>query len=163
MSRTSRTLRSSQRRTRHHVVAIMVPNMSPLEISVASELFGIEHVVPGRPWYRFSVCTPEPGLVPLVGGLTLDVPHGLELTRRADTIVIPGWGHRLQPPNPEVSAALRAGEARGARLVALCVGAFALAGAGVLAGRRATTHWDAADDFRRAFPLVDLDPNVLYV
>ena len=137
--------------------------MNPLEISVAAEFLGIEPAEPGGLWYRFTICTPEPGLVALEGGLTLHVEKGLDVIRRANTVLIPGWCDGHTAPSPEVLAALRAAHARGARMVSFCMGAFALAAAGVLDGRRATTHWDAAADFGRRFPSVDLDPDVLYV
>ena len=144
-------------------MAIVVPGMSPLEISVATEIFGLEPPAPAPRWYRFTICTPEPGLVPLDGGFTMHVEQSLDVARRADTVVIPGWCGRNTPPSAEVTAALQAADARGARLVSFCTGAFALAGAGVLEGRRATTHWEAGADFARRFPTIDLDPDVLYI
>ncbi len=163
MSRSSRPSSSSRRPHRHHIVAIVVPGMSPLEISVATEFLGIGRPELGQRWYRFTICTPDPGLVALEGGLTMYVEQGLDAARRADTIVIPGWCGRGKTPNPEVIAALQAADARGARMVSFCTGAFALAEAGVLEGRRATTHWHAAADFGRRFPSIDLDPDVLYI
>ncbi|MGZ4695224.1 MAG: GlxA family transcriptional regulator [Acidimicrobiales bacterium] len=163
MSSTTRSLSSSHRPSRPRVVAVVIPGMSPLEISVASEFFGIDRKLQDRPWYRFSICTPEPGPVPLQGGMHLQVDHGLDRLRHADTIVIPGWCQRARRPDPDLLAALQAADRRGARMVSFCTGAFALAAAGVLDGRRATTHWDAADDFRRLHPSIELDPGVLYV
>ena len=95
--------------------------------------------------------------------MQLQIDDGLEQLRRADMIIIPGWSGRSDRPEPEIVDALVAAAARGARLVSFCTGAFALAAAGVLDGRRATTHWDAADDFRRMHPTIALDPEVLYV
>jgi AraC family transcriptional regulator, transcriptional activator FtrA len=137
--------------------------MSPLEISVATEFLGIERPQLGQRWYRYTICTPEPGPVPLEGGMTLQVDHGLEAMRRADTILIPGWCGRGARPNPPVIEALRQAHRRGTRMVSFCTGAFALAEAGVLDGRQATTHWDASDDLARRYPQVDLHPDVLYV
>src|SRR5215471_2836033 len=101
----ARTLRTS--RSRHHVIAVVMPDMTPLEISVASEVFGIERDLADGPWYRFTVCTPEPGPIRLEGGLTLQVDHGLEVLRRADTILIPGWCGRETAPPAELLDALR--------------------------------------------------------
>src|SRR4051812_45023746 len=135
MSSTKRSSRSSHRPKIHRVVALVVPGMSPLEIAVASEFFGIERELQGRPWYRFRICTPEPGSVALAGGLTLQVDLGLDELRLADTIIIPGWSRRTEALEPELLAALQAADARGTRMVSFCTGAFALAAAGVLDGR----------------------------
>jgi len=94
--------------------------------------------------------------------MTLQVDRGLDAMRRADTVIVPGWCGRGAAA-PEVVDALQRAHRRGARLVSFCTGAFALAAAGVLDGRRATTHWDAADDLRRQYPAIDVDPDVLYI
>ncbi|HVN51036.1 MAG TPA: DJ-1/PfpI family protein, partial [Acidimicrobiales bacterium] len=137
--------------------------MSPLEISVATEFLGIERPEVGECWYRLTICTPAPGSVPLEGGMTLQVDRGLDAMRRADTVVVPGWCGRSASDHPELVEELRRAHRRGVRMVSFCTGAFALAAAGVLDGRRATTHWLAADDLRRLHPEVDVDPDVLYI
>jgi AraC family transcriptional activator FtrA len=96
-------------------------------------------------------------------GWLLQTDGGLELLEGVDTVVIAGWRDDLAPPAGRLCEALAAAEARGTRLVSLCTGAFALAAAGVLDGRRATTHWRHAAAFTHRFPAVDLDPSVLYV
>src|SRR6476620_2259838 len=112
MSRTERPSGSGQkprpRSRRHHIVAIVVPGMSPLEISVASEFLGIDHGVADEPWYRFTICTPEPGLVMLHGGLTLQIDHGLEATKRADTVLLPGWCERAERPDADLIGEMQA-------------------------------------------------------
>jgi AraC family transcriptional regulator, transcriptional activator FtrA len=162
MAKTSRPSGSSRGR-RHHIVAVVVPGMSPLEIAVAAEFLGVERPELGHRWYRFTICTPEPGPVGLEGGMNLYVEHGLEWLRRADTVIVPGWAGRGRASNPAVIAALAEADRRGARMVSFCTGAFALAEAGVLTGRRATTHWSAADDLAHRYPEVTVDPDVLYI
>ena len=135
------------------VVAVVVPHMSPLEISVASEFFGIERADLGRDWYRFTICTPEPGLVPLEG----DAPpgrHGLEQLRRADMIVIPGWCERVKRPEPEILAALEAAaRPRGPAGVVLH--------RGVRAGRRRRARRSTGDDaLGRGRRLPPADPTI---
>jgi len=104
-----------------------------------------------------------PGPVRLVGGMDLTVTAGLEAIRRADTVILPGWCSTRDPLSPALSDALRAAHRRGARLVSFCTGAYALAGAGLLDGRRATTHWSHAERFAARFPDVVVDPDVLFV
>jgi AraC family transcriptional regulator, transcriptional activator FtrA len=137
--------------------------MSPLEISVATEFLGIERPELGQRWYRYTICTPEPGAVALEGGMTLQVDRDLDAMRRADTILIPGWCERGAAPRADVIDAIRQAHRRGVRMVSFCTGAFALAEAGVLDGRQATTHWMATDDLARRHPGIDLHPDVLYV
>ena len=96
-------------------------------------------------------------------GFLLDTPYGLDDLERADTVVVPGWSDPAQPPSDPLCGALQAAHARGARVVSLCTGAFVLAHAGLLDGRRATTHWRYADELRRRYPSVEVDPNPLYV
>ena len=93
----------------------------------------------------------------------LDAPTRLRHLDEADTIVVPGWSDPDDLPSDALCDALRAAHGRGARVVSLCTGAFVLAEAGLLAGRRATTHWMYVDRLRARHPDVELDPDVLYV
>jgi transcriptional regulator GlxA family with amidase domain len=96
------------------------------------------------------------------GGLRIEPPYGLEKTRRVDTLIIPPTD-RLDELPAEVFDALRRAHARGCRIISLCTGAFVLAEAGLLKGRRATTHWTECDELARRYPDVSVDPGVLYV
>ncbi len=114
-------------------------------------------------WYSFSVCGLENRPVRATGGITITPRGSLRELRQADTIIIPGWRKPIAtPPEPLIHALLEAHE-RGARLVSICVGAFVLGATGLLNGRHATTHWKFIDQMARAFPLIRIQPNVLYV
>jgi transcriptional regulator GlxA family with amidase domain len=97
------------------------------------------------------------------GPLRIGTDHGLEALADADTIIVPGSHDPTAETPAEVTSALRSAYAAGARLASICTGAFTLAAAGLLDGKRATTHWVAADLFHTTFPAVHLDPDVLYV
>jgi AraC family transcriptional activator FtrA len=109
------------------------------------------------------VCAERPGPLRAVGGATLGVAYGLRAFAAADTVVVVGVPDVRAAISLVLVAALRRAHRRGARLVSICSGAFALAGAGLLDGRRAATHWRYADVLRRRFPLVRVDADVLYV
>jgi AraC family transcriptional regulator, transcriptional activator FtrA len=147
---------------RHRVVSVVVDEMSAFEPVVAAEFFGIGESWRGIPWYRFTVCSPDPSPVRL-GLFKVEVEHGVEALRGADTVIIPAWCDTRRRPSPALVDALRAAHRRGARMVSFCTGAFALAEAGILDGRPATTHWAAVEEFEQRFPSVRLDPAVLYV
>jgi AraC family transcriptional activator FtrA len=109
------------------------------------------------------VCAPAPGVVPTENGFDVLVRHGLEALSQADTVVVPGIGDRAWPLPAVALDALRAAAERGARVASICTGAFVLAAAGLLDGRRAATHWRYAEELARRFPLVTVDAGVLYV
>lgn len=134
------------------------------EMAVAVEVFGVDRRAMGVPMAEVRLCTPSPGRLAAVGGFDLVVEHGLAALRWADLVCVPGWPHhRLgQPIDPAVVRGLRAARRRGAVVASFCSGAFVLAGAGLLTGRRATTHWMFAEAFARLHPDVDLDVETLY-
>jgi transcriptional regulator GlxA family with amidase domain len=147
----------------HNVVALLFDGVAPFELGVACEVFGIERRELVDPWYRFKVAAAEGSPVRTTTGFLIETPYGLEALRRADTVVIPAWRTIYEPPPEEALDALRQCHARGGRLITVCSGAFALAHAGLLDGRRATTHWMYTDALSERFPLIDVDPDVLYV
>jgi AraC family transcriptional activator FtrA len=146
----------------HRVVALVRPPQSTFELACAAQVFGIERPeLPTR--YAFGVCAEHPGPVATRAGYDMLVTDGLDALDRADTVVVPGWLPTEEPPSPAVVRALRRAHSRGTRMVSICSGAFALAYAGLLDGRQATTHWALADKLATRFPHIRVDPNVLYV
>ncbi len=148
---------------RHTVAAVVFNGVSPFEFAVACEVFGLDRSDDvGVPWYRFVVCAADPTPVRAKTGFTIGTKHGLEALRRADTIVIPAAGEAAEH-NEALLEALRRAHRRGARIISVCSGAYVLAAAGLLDGRRASTHWMHSADLARRYPLVKVDPDVLYV
>ncbi|WP_410635547.1 GlxA family transcriptional regulator [Amycolatopsis sp. cmx-4-83] len=146
----------------HRVVALVRPVQSTFELGIAAEVFGTPRAgVPRH--YEFDVCAETPGPVPTTAGYAMSVPRGLSALATADTVLIPGWAPLEAPLPARVRRALLRAHARGARLVTICSGVFALARTGLLDGRSATTHWARADQLRREFPRVHVEPDVLYV
>ncbi|WP_158890107.1 GlxA family transcriptional regulator [Amycolatopsis anabasis] len=147
---------------RHRVVALLNPPQSPFELACAAEVFGtVREDVPAH--YDFRICAERPGPLRTTVGYPILVDAGLAALRAADTVLIPGWQPPGAPAPRAVTEALRAAHRRGARIVAICTGAFVLAQAGLLDGRRATTHWRHTAQLAATFPEVRVDPDVLYV
>jgi AraC family transcriptional activator FtrA len=147
----------------HHVAILAYDRLCTFEFGCAVELFALERPELGVAWYTHAVCAVEPGLLRAAGGLLVHAPHGLDELARADTIVIPGWRDIAEAPPQALVCALRAAHARGARLCSICSGAFVLAHAGLLDGRRATTHWHYARQLAAGFPALRVEAGVLYV
>ncbi|WP_116041022.1 GlxA family transcriptional regulator [Amycolatopsis palatopharyngis] len=146
----------------HRVVALLNPPQSPFELACATEVFGTnQRDLPAR--YSFRICAERPGPLRTTVGYSMSVEADLASLREADTVVVPGWQPPDAPVPPTVTEALRAAHQRGARMVAICTGAFVLARAGLLGGRRATTHWRHTAQLAAAFPQIQVDPDVLYV
>lgn len=147
----------------HRVAAVAYDRLCTFEFGIVVEVFGLPRPEVSPDWYRFDVCAIEPGPLSAIGGVTVLPTAGLRTLRRADTIVIPGWRDPDERPPEALLQALRAAHARGARLVTICSGVFVLAAAGVLDGRRATTHWLYVDRLRARYPGVRVEPDVLFV
>jgi transcriptional regulator GlxA family with amidase domain len=145
----------------HRVVVLARPGVQPMELSLVHELFGA-----AGDRYEVLTCGLAPGPVRVRGDFSILVEHGPEALATADTIIVPAahdpdddlLAAPLTGPLGAALAALRPGT----RVASICTGAFVLAAAGLLDGRRATTHWRSVAAFRHAFPQVLLDPDVLY-
>jgi transcriptional regulator GlxA family with amidase domain len=142
----------------HRVAVLALADVVAFDLSTPAQVFGNE---PGR--YAFTACGVRAGRVPTTTGFALDVPRGLDALADADTVLVPGLRPARWPPPAAALDALRAAHARGARVASICTGAFVLAHAGLLDGRRATTHWAHAERLAERYPAVTVDPGVLYL
>lgn len=148
-------------RPRHHVVALAYDGLALFEFGMAADIFGEVRLDISPHWYRFSAANLQSRPVRAAGGVTITTDGGIELLGQADTIIIPGW-----PPEDREHAARHAlveAHARGARLVSICTGSFLLASAGLLDGRRATTHWRHIDRMVAEYPDIEVVRDVLYL
>jgi transcriptional regulator GlxA family with amidase domain len=145
-----------------HVVAVVAfDGISLFHLSVPCVVFGEPH--PGAPAFQLLVCALEKGPLQTTGGVSIAVRHGLEVLSKAGTVIVPSWRDPNERPPQVLLDRLCAAHRRGARIVGLCLGAYVLAEAGLLEGRRATTHWEVAEDFARRYPGVKLDADHLYI
>jgi transcriptional regulator GlxA family with amidase domain len=140
----------------HTVAVLALDDVVVLDLAIPTHVFGAYE---GSP-YRALLCAEAPGPVRTTAGYDVVAQHGLEALANADTLIVPGFGRTGRELAPAVLDALRDSPAR---KVSICTGAFALAAAGILDGRRATTHWQWARELAERFPAVEVDPDVLYV
>ena len=144
----------------HRVAVLVLDGAKALDVGIAAHVFANRPSMP----YEVRVCGERVGTVDGWNGLAYAVGHGLETLGWADTVLVPGHRNPADTTTPSVvTAALRQAHERGARIAAISTGAFTLAAAGLLDGRRATTHWHYTHVLQEQYPTVDVDANVLFV
>ncbi|MFD3656812.1 helix-turn-helix domain-containing protein [Streptomyces sp. NPDC058620] len=144
-----------------NVAAYASPGVGMLGAGIVSEVFDARGQ--GLPRFDFALCTDRPGRIRSDVGLPIVVEHGLERLATADLVIALPWADFRTPPGPTVLDALNAAHERGALVAGHCVGAFALAAAGLLAGRRATTHWRFTGLLADRYPDITVEPDALYI
>ncbi len=144
------------------VAVIVDEGVAPFELGVLCEAFGVDRRDDGVPLLGFAVCAPGGRPVRSSGGFTIGADHDLDRVAQADLVAVPAFDSGLPPPAAVVEA-VRAAHERGARVLSVCSGAFVLGEAGLLDGRRCTTHWRHTQELAERFPAASVVPEVLYV
>jgi len=146
------------------VALVVLPGFAPFEFGLACEAFGLDRSDDGIPNFDFRIVTPDPGAVPSNLSFSINVEHDLAFADEADLVVLaPIPRAAWTSVDERVSDVVRRAVARDAWVLTVCSGSFVAAAAGVLNGRRATTHWRYADTMSEMYPAIEVDPNVLYV
>ncbi|CAI9390969.1 GlxA family transcriptional regulator [Microbacterium sp. T2.11-28] len=146
------------------VALVVLPGFAPFEFGLACEAFGLDRSDDGIPNFDFRIVTPDPGAVESNLSFSINVEHDLSFADEADLVVLaPIPRASWSAVDERVVGVVRRAVARDAWVLTVCSGAFVVAAAGVLDGRRATTHWRYADTMSEMYPAIEVDPNVLYV
>jgi transcriptional regulator GlxA family with amidase domain len=143
------------------VVLLALPGVAPFEFGVVCEVFGIDRSATGGPRFDFTIATADPGPVRTSLGFDMLIEADLSVAADADLVAVPA--HAIDHIDERYLEVIRAAEARGAWVMSVCSGAFALAEAGILRGRRATTHWMHTEKLAARYPETTVDADVLFV
>jgi transcriptional regulator GlxA family with amidase domain len=146
------------------VACLVLPGFAPFEFGLACEAFGLDRTDDGIPSFDFRIVTPDPGAVPSNMAFSINVESDLSFADEADLVVLaPIPRQAWSSVDERALDVVRRAVERRAWVLTVCSGSFVAAAAGVLSGRRATTHWRYADTMMAMYPDIDVDPNVLYV
>lgn len=145
------------------VCVLAYDGLCTFEFGICAEVFGLSRPEFDIPWYRFAVIADTKEPLHASGGINITVHHGLEYAKDADLILIPGWRGAGTPVPDSITDMLKRAVARGARVASICSGVFVLSAAGLLSGKRATTHWRYSQQLERSDPTISVEPDVLYI
>ena len=145
------------------VAVLAYDGLCTFEFGIAVEIFGLPRPEFDFPWYRFAVAAAEGKRARAMGGIVIEANLGLDQLRKASTIIVPGWRDKAERPPQALLDAIARASARGARCLSICSGVFVLAAAGLLEGRRATTHWRHVPQLKQMYPDIQVEEDVLYV
>ncbi|YCK37408.1 GlxA family transcriptional regulator [Actinomadura sp. ATCC 39365] len=142
---------------------VVTEQVRVFDYAVASEVWGLDRTDRGVPAFDLRTCGPRGHALTMSTGVTCVPDHGLDGLDECDLVIVPGVQNPARAAHPDVVTALRAAHDRGATVASLCSGAFVLAAAGLLDGRKATAHWLDVDQLAQRHPDVSVDPGVLFV
>lgn len=162
MPENSKMMTNLRQTSRPLVVVLAYDGLCTFEFGVAVEVFGLPRPEMGDDWYRFGIAAVDEGELRATGGIRMVADGDLTLLEQASLIVVPGWRGVEEAVPPTLCEALRKAHARGCHLLSICSGVFVLAAAGVLDGRKATTHWRYTDTLKTRFPAIEVIEDVLY-
>ena len=145
------------------VAVLAYDGLCTFEFGIAVEVFGLPRPEFDFPWYQFAVVAAEGRRARATGGIVIEAEARLNRLDEASTIIVPGWRDRTERPPERLLKAISQASKRGARCLSICSGVFVLAAAGLLDGRRATTHWRHIPDLKRLYPNIHVEEDVLYV
>ncbi len=145
----------------HTLCVLALEGFVAMDLAIPADIFGRARSRSGEKLYTVSVCSNADTVG--CGLFAVRTRHGIDALLRADTIIIPGVTNLENPAPDDVLDALRRAAAKGARMASICTGAFVLAKAGLLDGLKAATHWRAAHALASRYPLVTVEPNVLFI
>ena len=162
-SAVSASRRRPPKRKVHNIAIVLYEGFTAFELGVACEIFGDDRwVAPGEPWYRLFICGENTAPLTSDSGFQILVPYGLDVLEAVDTVIVAPT-YRPSDISDSVFEGLRQAHARGCRMLSLCGGAFVLAEAGLLDGRRVATHWTECDELAGRYPDLSVDADVLFV
>lgn len=145
----------------HRIALVVFDGVVATDLTIPADTFAEVQLADGRSGYRLKICGVRRFVETSVG--RLEIREGLSALRSADTVIIPGVDRPDRPVDPRILRAIRRAAQRGARIASVCSGALVLARTGLLDGKRATTHWAAAEVLAELHPAIEVDPSVLYV